>query len=173
MRQILQYLTVMFDYIIVDTRPSFDEVTLTLLDHSDKILLLLNLELTAIKGAKQYLELSDQLGYDSARVSLVINRSTLQAGIPIDDVGASLKGEIIARLPDEPLPVIRSINEGVPIVQSAPMSGLSQEFNRLALVLTRSALNDEDDEAGPVGATTSNQKGLSRWMRPSAKKKAS
>ena len=67
-----------FDYIIVDTRPSFDEVTLTLLDHSDKILVMLTLELTSIKGAKQYLELSDLLGYDHDRISLVINRSTLQ-----------------------------------------------------------------------------------------------
>jgi pilus assembly protein CpaE len=173
MRQILQYLTVMFDYIIVDTRPSFDEVTLTLLDHSDRILLLLNLELTAIKGAKQYLELSDQLGYDNNRISLVINRSTLQAGIPIDDVGASLKGEIIARLPDEPLPVIRSINEGVPIVQSAPMSALSQEFKRLALALTRGAVGSDDEEAVAAGPSSASQKGLSRWMRPSAKKKAS
>lgn len=52
MRQIIQHLHVMMDYIIVDTRPSFDEVTLSLLDHSDRILLLLTLELTAIKGAK-------------------------------------------------------------------------------------------------------------------------
>lgn len=173
MRQILQYLTVMFDYIIVDTRPSFDEVTLTLLDHSDKILLLLTLELTAIKGAKQYLELSDLLGYDSDRISLVINRSTLQAGIAIDDVGASLKGEIIARLPDEPLPVIRSVNEGVPIVQSAPMSALSQEFNRLALSLTRSGSSSSDEESGAPTSLTASQKGLRSWMRPSVKKKAS
>lgn len=173
MRQILQHMTNMFDYIIVDTRPSFDEVTLTLLDHSDKILVLLTLELTAIKGAKQYLELGDLLGYDSERLSLVINRSTLQAGIPIDDVGASLKGDIIARLPDEQLPVIRSINEGVPIVQSSPMSALAQEFNRLAIALTRgNALVDEGEEPPPSGANA-NQKGIGRWMRPVARKKAS
>jgi pilus assembly protein CpaE len=33
-RQILQHMLSMFDYIICDTRPSFDEVTLTLLGHS-------------------------------------------------------------------------------------------------------------------------------------------
>ena len=168
MRQILQHLTVMFDYIVIDTRPSFDEVTLTLLDHSDRILLLLNLELTAIKGAKQYLELSDLLGYDNDRVSLVINRSTLQAGIPVDDVGASLRGDIIARLPDEPLPVIRSINEGVPIVQSAPMSPLSQEFNRLAETLTRGSAVAEDNDATSPIAIVSAQRGLRGWVKKKA-----
>jgi pilus assembly protein CpaE len=163
MRQVLQHLTTMFDYIIVDTRPSFDEVTLTLLDHSDKILLMLNLELTAIKGAKQYLELGDLLGYDSERIALVVNRSTLQAGIPVDDVGNSLKGTILARLPDEPLPVMRSINEGVPIIQSSPMSALSQEFNRLASVLSKQVLETSDGEE-PVLAATKEKGGLSRWV---------
>jgi pilus assembly protein CpaE len=172
MRQILNHLTVMFDYVIVDTRPSFDEVTLTLLDHSDKILLLLNLELTAIKGAKQYLELSDLLGYDNDRISLVINRSTLQAGIPVDDVGGSLRGDIIARLPDEPLPVLRSINEGVPIVQSAPMNPLSQEFNRLAATLTRATASDDDDAGSPTPIASA-QKGIRGWKRSTTKKKAS
>ena len=163
MRVILQHMTTMFDYIIVDTRPSFDEVTLTLLDHSDKILLLLTLELTAIKGAKQYLELGDLLGYDSDRIGLVVNRSTLQAGIPVDDVGASLKGTILARLPDEPLPVVRAINEGVPLIQSSPMSPLSQEFNRLAALLTKEAIVTTDGEEA-AASTSPNQRGLGRWM---------
>jgi pilus assembly protein CpaE len=173
MRQIMQYLINMFDYIIVDTRPSFDEITLSLLDHSDKILLMLTLELTAIKGAKQYLELSDLLGYDSDRISLVINRSTLQAGIPIDDVGASLKGDIIARLPDEPLLAMRAINEGVPIVQSAPTSALAIEINKLAQSLTRESEVPDAKEANPAVSAHSINKGLSRWMRPAARKKAS
>jgi pilus assembly protein CpaE len=144
-----------------------------LLDHSDKILLMLTLELTAIKGAKQYLELSDLLGYDSDRISLVINRSTLQAGIPIDDVGASLKGDIIARLPDEPLLAMRAINEGVPIVQSAPTSALAIEINKLAQSLTRESEVPDAKEANPAVSAHSVNKGLSRWMRPAARKKAS
>jgi len=173
MRQIMQYLINMFDYIIVDTRPSFDEITLSLLDHSDKILLMLTLELTAIKGAKQYLELSDLLGYDSDRISLVINRSTLQAGIPVDDVGASLKGDIIARLPDEPLLAMRAINEGVPVVQSAPTSALAIEINKLALSLARASEAPEAKEEHSVVPVNSAHKGLSRWMKPAARKKAS
>jgi pilus assembly protein CpaE len=172
-RQVLQHMTNMFDYIIVDTRPSFDEVTLSLLDHSDKILVLLTLELTAIKGAKQYLELGDLLGYDSDRISLVINRATLQAGIPVDDVGASLKGEILARLPDEPLLVMRAVNEGVPVVQSAPASGIAYEIDRLAQALAKSDEAIDETESGPVSMAGTGQKGLGRWMRPAIRKKAS
>ena len=169
MRHVLQHMLGMFDYIIVDTRPSFDDMTLMLLDHSDRILLMLTLELTAIKGAKQYLELSDLLGYDNDRVSLVLNRATVQAGIPVADVGASLRGEIIAKLPDDPMLVLRAINEGVPFVQSAPASPLSQEIGRLANWLTKDSAEEEEESLQPAAA--SNTK-ISRWIRPIPRRKA-
>jgi pilus assembly protein CpaE len=167
MRQVLQHMLSMFDFIICDTRPSFDEVTLSLLDHSDRIVLMMTLELTSIKGAKQYLELSDLLGYDNDRVSLVLNRATMPSGIPIADVGTSLKGEIVGKLPDDPLLVLRAINEGVPFVQSAPASPLSVEVNRLATLFGRSAQEAELDAAAP--AVTPSK--ISRWMRPLPRRK--
>jgi pilus assembly protein CpaE len=169
-RHVLQHMLGMFDYIIVDTRPSFDEVTLTLLDHSDRILLMLTLELTAIKGAKQYLELSDLLGYDNDRVALVLNRATVQAGIPVADVEASLKGEIVSKLPDDPMLVLRAINEGVPFVQSAPTSPLSQEVGRLAMWLTK-AIAEEEPETLQTGTAGNNK--ISRWKRPLPRRRAS
>jgi pilus assembly protein CpaE len=169
MRQILHYLHAMVDYVIVDTRPSFDEVTLSLLDHSDRILLVLTLELTAIKGAKQYLELSDLLGYDSDKIQLVLNRATAHADIPIADVAGSLRGEIIAQLPDDPLATLRAINEGVPFQQSAPHSALAQQISALAEFLTRTDHNAAHDEPTPI--QTVQQKGISRWIRPGQRKK--
>jgi pilus assembly protein CpaE len=159
----------MADFVIVDTRPSFDDVTMTLLDLSDRILLLLTLELTAIKGAKQYLELSDLLGYDSEKIQLVLNRATVNSGIPVEDVSGSLKGEIIAKLPDDPIAVLRAINEGVPIQQSAPNSGLAHEISNLAAFLTKPEREETSAEPTPISAAPA--KGLSRWIRPGQKKK--
>jgi pilus assembly protein CpaE len=170
MRPVLQHMLGMFDYIIADTRPSFDDMTLMLLDHSDRIILMLTLELTAIKGAKQYLELSDLLGYDNDRVALVLNRATVQSGIPVADVGASLKGEIIAKLPDDPMLVLRSINEGVPFIQSAPTSLLSQEVGKLAGWLAKDGVEDELDTSQTAGAGPNK---VSRWMRPIPRRRAS
>jgi pilus assembly protein CpaE len=163
MRQVLDHMLGMFDYIVCDTRPSFDEVTLTLLDHSDQILLMLTLELTAIKGAKQYLELSDLLGYDNERVALVLNRANVQAGIPVADVSASLKGEIISKLPDDPMLVLRAINEGVPFVQSAASSALAVEVGKLAGWLTKQGLDEESDDS-PVSAAAAANSKISRWI---------
>ena len=136
MELVLQHLLTMVDYVVIDTRPSFDEVTLSLLDHSDQIVLVLSLELTAIKGAKQYLEVGDLLGYDSDKLSLVVNRATAPAGITVADVEASLKRPIVAKLVDDPDLTLKAINAGVPFMQSAPSAQLSQEIGQLAKVLS-------------------------------------
>lgn len=166
--RILQHMRAMFDVIVIDTRPSFDETTLSLLDNADRILLMLTLELTAIKGAKQYLELADLLGYSGDKISLVLNRATVAAGIPVADVGASLKGEIVAMLPDDPMLVLRAINEGVPFMQSTPGHPMSVEIARLASSLMR-----DGDEAPEELSAAASARGLGRWIKPKARKKAS
>jgi pilus assembly protein CpaE len=170
MELVLQHLLTMMDYIVIDTRPSFDEVTLSLLDHSDQIVLVLSLELTAIKGAKQYLEVGDLLGYDSDKISLVVNRSTAQAGITVADIEASLRRPVAAKLTDDPLLTLKAINEGVPFMQSAPLAQLSQEISQLATILTGGQV--ELAEAGSAANGASGSAATARrWMKPVSKLK--
>jgi pilus assembly protein CpaE len=166
---VLQHLVTMMDYIVIDARPSFDEVTLSFLDHSDYIVLVLTLELTAIKAAKQYLEVGDLLGYDNDKVAMVINRSTALAGITPADVEASLKGQVIAKLPEDTALALKAINEGVPFTQSAPTAMLSAEIARLASWLSTGG---NPEVAEPAVASANGSEGTQRrWMRPVAKLK--
>lgn len=175
LRQVMQHLSPMFGHVVVDTRPSFDEATIALLDLADVIVLVLTLELTAIKGAKQYLELCDLLGYDADKIVLVLNRSTVPAGIPIEDVAGSLRGELAAQLPDDPILALRAINEGVPFVQSAPNAPLSQEVTRLAaLVAAAGGVPEEARERPttlrPVPVDGAGGGRLGRWRRTPARR---
>jgi pilus assembly protein CpaE len=170
-RQILQLLITMVDYVIVDTRPSFDDVTLAFLDQSDVIVNVLTLELTAIKGTKHYLELSELLGYDHDKVLIVLNRATATAGIPIADVEATLKLSLAAKLPEEAQLVLRAVNEGVPFVQSAPHALLSQEIDKLAAQVIGEKPESQAD-AEPALAQAAGAKGVSRWIRPPVRRKA-
>ena len=149
-RQVMQHLTSLVGHVVVDTRPSFDEATIALLDMADVIVLVLTLELTAIKGAKQYLELTDLLGYDADKILLVINRASAVAGIPVEDVATSLKGKITATLPEDAPLALRAINEGVPFLQSAPQAPLSQSV--LALARQIAGTGGIEEMASPVTA---------------------
>jgi pilus assembly protein CpaE len=136
----------MFDYIFVDTRPSFEETQLVLLDASDTVLLLLTQEMTAIKAAKQYLEVSELLGYPGEKTMLVLNRAGPNSQITPEDIEAHLKGRLRGRIPDDPAAVLRSINEGVPLVLSAPEGRFAQAINHLASVVTDGAVPVEEEQ---------------------------
>jgi pilus assembly protein CpaE len=129
---LVSVLAEMYDVIIIDTRPSFDELNLAMFDLADLLLLVVTMDMTAIKDARQFLEVTDLLGYPSDRVRLVLNRSNTYSGIPAAEIGDSLRRTLWARIPDEPGPVLRSVNEGVPLVSSNQDSKVTEEVNRMA-----------------------------------------
>ena len=142
---ILTQVSTMFDYIFIDTRPSFDETQLALLDLADTVLLTLTMEMTAIKAAKQYLEVAELLNYPTEKTLLVLNRQGLPSQITIEDVETNLKGRLRGRIPDESAMVLRSINEGVPISLSDPESRFARAVNSLASVITDGLVQAEEE----------------------------
>lgn len=136
LRAIIGQVMMMFDYIFIDTRPSFDELQLALLDLSDMVLLTMTMEMTAVKAAKQYLEVAELLGYPSEKTTLVLNRSGAVSQITVEDIETHLKGKIKGRIPDDAAMVIRSVNEGVPLALSDPESRFISAITNLASVVT-------------------------------------
>ncbi len=88
------------------------------------------LDSLSLKNTKLGLETLDLMGYDTDRVSLVLNRADSRVGITPDDVST-----IVGRQPDVFVPsdreIPRSINEGTPIVASKQQSGAAKAFRTL------------------------------------------
>ena len=93
-RRILVELAASYDYVIVDTWPSFAEAVLTAMDLADDILLVMTLEMTAIKDVKLYLEVVDKLNYPAEKVKLVLNRSGSVGGIKVEAVEETLRHKV-------------------------------------------------------------------------------
>ena len=136
LRAIIGQVVMMFDYVFIDTRPSFDEIQLAMLDLSDTVLLTMTMEMTAVKAAKQYLEVAELLGYAPEKTTLVLNRFGAVSQITVEDVETHLKGQIKGRIPDEAALVIRSVNEGIPLALSDPESRFISAITNLANVVT-------------------------------------
>lgn len=162
-RSILDVMKEMFDYIIVDTRPGFDDLNLVVYDISDLMFLLVTMDMTAIKDARQFLEISDLLGYSGERIRVILNRSNTYSGIPSEEIADSLRRELWTEIPDEAGPMLRSINEGVPVVSSAPDSKVAQTIDQMA----HQFLAEQDPESVAAQAKGSSKKpsimGKLRW----------
>lgn len=70
-----------YDVVIVDTGINFSEVTLHILDISDYILFISNIDIASLKNTKLGLQVMRSLGYDKNKVKVVINRFNTDYGI--------------------------------------------------------------------------------------------
>jgi pilus assembly protein CpaE len=131
LRDIYASLRTMCDVVIVDTPPGFTPEVIATIDVSSEICMVGMLDSLSLKNTKLGLETLDLMGYETDRVSLVLNRADSRVGITPDDVST-----IVGRGPDVSIPsdreIPRSVNEGTPIVAAKPTSGAAKAFRTLA-----------------------------------------
>lgn len=132
LRATLAYMRDTFDFTVVDTWHCLDERVLTMLEMADKILLCFSLDLTAIKSAKVFLEISDLLRFPPEKIVPILIKSTGTQGIEIRDVEVTLGKQIGAQISHDPRTTSRAINEGNPLFLSSPNSPIAQDFRKLA-----------------------------------------
>jgi pilus assembly protein CpaE len=89
------------------------------------------LDSLSLKNTKLGLETLELMGYKRDSIRMVLNRADTNVGVTQEDVSA-----IIGRSPDVLVPsnkdVVRSVNEGAPIVQSRPRTEVAHSFRALA-----------------------------------------
>lgn len=143
---LLTFLKTMFGYIIVDTDSNFDVKTLTCLDVSDFILLILMVNLPSIRNCQKCLSLFRRLEYNEDKVKLVVNRYIESEEITLEDVEEALNRQIYWRIPNNYFDVMSSINKGIPVSESNSSLEISKNFIQLAEKIHGIELNEEEQE---------------------------
>jgi pilus assembly protein CpaE len=160
-KRVLEVLRETNDLVIVDCSSYFNDTTLAILDAADVILTMLTLEITSIKNMRLFLEVADQLGYDSRKMRLVLNRADSTLGIRVADVEHSIGRKVDHSIVSDGRSVVYALNRGVPFFLSNRETQVSQDILRLATMLA-----GEADVAAPVGDAASKSpknKSLFAW----------
>ncbi|HZJ44438.1 MAG TPA: AAA family ATPase, partial [Pyrinomonadaceae bacterium] len=84
--EVLQKLRESYEYIVLDPQHTFDSITLAALDQSDEIVLVLTLDIPAIRSTQRALEIFDRLGYPRKKVRIVVNRWSKQIDLDLRQV---------------------------------------------------------------------------------------
>jgi pilus assembly protein CpaE len=130
--RIINGLRATHDLVVVDSSPLLQDVTLACLDQSDVVLTVLTLEITNIKNIRQFLELTEQLGYPKGKVQLVVNRADSGYGIRLQDVETSIGRKITHSVVSDGRTVVFALNRGVPFVVTDPHARVSEDVVRMA-----------------------------------------
>jgi len=130
--EVLQHLRESYDYVVLDPQHTFDSITLAALDQSDEIVLILTLDIPAIRSTQRALEIFDRLGYPRKKIRIVVNRWSKQIDLDLRQVEKFLGEPVIGFVPSDYQTAVTSINLGRPLVQSDPNSKIAQEIRRIA-----------------------------------------
>ena len=156
--EIMELLRQRFDNVIIDTPHSFDAVTISALDHADQILMVLTLEIHAIRSTRRALEIFDRLGYPRKKIRLVVNRWSKSIELDQKQVESFLGERVIGFVQSDYRAAVNSINLGQPLVESAPASPVTADLRAIAAKL----FEGNADQIAPVVEA---KRGLSSLFR--------
>src|SRR5688572_14428518 len=137
---VLQRLRESFDYIVLDPQHTFDSITLAALDQADEIVLVLTLDIPAIRSTQRALEIFDRLGYPRKKIRIVVNRWSKQIDLDLQQVEKILGEPVIGYVPSDYQTAVSSINLGQPLVHSEGNSRIALEIKRIAKIVSGGAV---------------------------------
>ncbi len=127
-QSLLSVLRTYYDYVIIDTPPSFTDVTITAIESSSTILFVTGLDISILKNSKLSLSLMESL-QQRDKVRLIVNRAVDMSSITVGDVQRIIGCPIWAKIPSDYKVAVTALNRGVPFVISSPGSPLSKSIS--------------------------------------------
>jgi pilus assembly protein CpaE len=142
--EVLRRLRESYEYVVLDPQHTFDSITLAALDQADEIVLVLTLDIPAIRSTQRALEIFDRLGYPRKKIRIVVNRWSKQIDLDLRHVEKFLGEPVIGFVPSDYQTAVTSINLGRPLVQSEPNSKIALEIKRIAQTIATGLVAQEE-----------------------------
>ena len=161
-QSLLSLLRTYYDYVIVDTSPSFTDVTITAIESSSILFFVTGLDISILRNSKLSVSLLESL-QQTDKIRLVVNRAVDMNSITINDVQKIIGYPIWAKLPSDYKVAVNALNRGVPFVTGAPNSKLSASISGLTEILIKGST--DYDLMGKNKNINNNKKKLSLFKK--------
>src|SRR5919206_150613 len=170
--QVLELLRERFEYVVIDPQHTFDAITLAALDQADDILLVLTLDIPAIRSTQRALQIFDRLGYPRHKIHVVVNRFSRQIDLDLRQVERFLGERVMGYVQSDYRTAVSSINLGKPLVESEPNSKIAAELRQITAAVTGTpvAAPASESRGGLLGSLFRRRAEAPRGLMPSAGK---
>ena len=122
-----------YPVILIDGGNFLQENTITYMDASDRVVLIMNPNLASIRDVRQFMEVAKTLLYSPEKIMLVLNNTGHKADIRQEEIEKILKHKITHSIPVDDNLAISSINEGIPVILKNPRNPISVAIKNLAI----------------------------------------
>ena len=133
-KKIVDMLSKISDYVVIDTPSGFSDNVLALLEEIDYICMVASMDVPSIKNLKITLQVLEQLKFPKEKISIILNRADSKVGITLDEIEDTLKRKIDVAIPSNKI-VPLTVNKGIPVILEAPRSGVGRSIKKLSALL--------------------------------------
>lgn len=125
------------DYLIVDLSSGLSDHNLGFLEMADRVFLVTDLEMAALKNTKTMLRTLKMLDVEK-KIKVIVNRSDMEGLIKVNDVQDMLEADEVFTISNNFKIVSKSFNIGIPFVISKPNEKITSEIVALTNEFTTS-----------------------------------
>ena len=136
---IIEHLRAHFAFTVLDCEHHMSERTLAAMDAADRILLVTQLSVPALRSTQRTLTLCRRLGYPGDKLCVVVNRYQSGEVLSLADAADVLKCEIFWKLPNDYRTSAAAMTKGVPVAELNAESKLAWSYTQLSAKLGGSA----------------------------------
>ncbi|HAQ08213.1 MAG TPA: histidine kinase [Bacillus bacterium] len=133
--KMLDLMLMNYDYVVIDTAVGLNDNTVHIAEKADQVMVLANLEMTALKNTKLMLETFDILELRN-KVTLVINRANMESVIQAVDAAKILGYEDPVYIPNDFQTCSQSLNIGIPFVVNQAKTEVAKSIYKMAERIT-------------------------------------
>jgi pilus assembly protein CpaE len=139
-----------YDYTVVDGGGVLNDISVTLMDATDRIMLVTTPDLASLHDTSRFLQLSRSLAYPTDKILMILNKAGVEGGVKLKDIETVLHQQIYHQIADDRANVLRSINRGIPFLVYYPRSNASKSIQQLARKLISISLRELGHEGVPA-----------------------
>jgi pilus assembly protein CpaE len=145
LQRVFSLLRATFSHLVVDTSKGYSALDMVAISSASNVLLLTQLDLPCLRNAVRLLMSFDEIEGLKEKVRVIINRVGLDNGqISLKKAQETIGREIFWQLPNDYRTMVEARNNGVPLLEQAPRSALTQSIMGLANALSGSSSSESD-----------------------------
>jgi pilus assembly protein CpaE len=149
MVRLLNMLSRVFDFVVIDSLMSISPMYAALLQGADTNILVMQLNVPSAKNAERFVGALRRMGIESSKICTVVNRYVKKGNdIEPQEVERSLGIKVSWQIPNDFKNAMASINFGEPVVLRAPRSEMSISLVQLAGLVSAK----QQQQAAPQGS---------------------
>jgi len=139
---LIKLMQAMFDFVVVDSGQSLDQLSKRVLQLSDRLVLVTIPSLPGIINVKRLLDTFRSFGYPTIeRVEIVINRHNQKSGVSLEEAEKTLQKKIAWTIPNDYRNSMDAINRGEPLTVLAKSADITKALLDMASNLAKRNLS--------------------------------